>query len=77
MKNSPSKSKVVFITTYPTTQCGIETFTQDLTNAITYVFGEAVKCVNLATSINSYVTNPKIKVHIFVSDKIITKINPI
>ncbi len=67
MKNPPAKSKVFFVKTYPPTPCGIAIFTHDYTTEITNIFGEVFKCVNLATSINSYVTNPKIKVHTFVS----------
>ncbi len=68
MKNPPSKSKIVFMTTFPPTQCGIATFTQDLTNAITNVFGEAIKCVICDLTDKpksdkniSYSLNPKIK----------------
>jgi glycosyltransferase involved in cell wall biosynthesis len=68
MKNSTSKSKVVFMTTYPPTQCGIATFTQDLTNAITQVFGESLECVICDLTDKpksdkniSYSLNPKIK----------------
>ncbi|MFA5297685.1 MAG: glycosyltransferase [Lutibacter sp.] len=45
MQNPPIKSKIVFMSTFPPTQCGIATFTQDLTTAIHNVFGEAVDCV--------------------------------
>ncbi len=68
MKNPPAKCKIVFMTTYPPTQCGIATFTQDLTNAIAHVFGESLECVicdltekpKSAPNI-SYTLNPKIK----------------
>lgn len=56
------------MTTFPPTQCGIATFTQDLTNAITHVFGKSLECVicdltdkpKSAPNI-SYTLNPKIK----------------
>lgn len=68
MTNPPYKSKIVFMTTFPPTQCGIATFTQDLTNAITHVFGESLACVicdltdkpKNAKNI-SFTLNPKIK----------------
>ncbi|MFZ2431213.1 MAG: glycosyltransferase [Lutibacter sp.] len=68
MKNPPSKSKVVFVSTFPPTQCGIATFTQDLTSAITNIFGESLECAicdltdkpKSAKNI-SFILNPKIK----------------
>lgn len=68
MKNPPSKSKVVFVSTFPPKQCGIATFTQDLTSAITNIFGESLECIicdltdkpQSAKNI-SFTLNPKIK----------------
>lgn len=68
MKNSVSKSKIVFVSSFPPTQCGIATFTQDLTNAIAHVCGESIECVicdltdkpKSAKNI-SFTLNPKIK----------------
>ncbi|MDO9594703.1 MAG: glycosyltransferase [Lutibacter sp.] len=68
MKNPPSKSKIVFVSSFPPTQCGIATFTEDLTNAITHVFGESLVCeiCDLTDKPKSakniaYTLNPKIK----------------
>ena len=68
MKNPPAKSKVVFVSTFPPTQCGIATFTQDLTSALTNIFGESLECVicDLTDKPKSaknifYTLNPKIK----------------
>ena len=68
MKNPPSKSKVVFISTFPPTQCGIATFTQDLASVITNIFGESLACVICDLTDKpksdkniSYTLNPKIK----------------
>ncbi|MFO7673033.1 MAG: glycosyltransferase [Lutibacter sp.] len=68
MKNPPPKSKIVFVSSFPPTQCGIATFTEDLTNAITHVFGESLVCEicdltdkpKSAKNI-SYTLNPKVK----------------
>ncbi|WP_372767132.1 glycosyltransferase [Lutibacter sp.] len=68
MKNSVSKSKVVFVSSFPPTQCGIATFTQDLMTAINNSFNQTIKCVvcNLTdkpiiSSIIPFSLNPKIK----------------
>lgn len=45
MRNPAPDSKVVFVTTFPPTQCGIATFTQDLMSAINASFGQTLKCV--------------------------------
>ncbi|MEP6932270.1 MAG: glycosyltransferase [Flavobacterium sp.] len=39
-----SKSKIVFLSTFPPTQCGIATYTQDTIKGITDVFGKSVSC---------------------------------
>lgn len=68
MKNPPIKSKIVFMSTFPPTQCGIATFTQDLTTAINNVFGEAIDCVICDLTENPknspdifYTLNPNVK----------------
>ncbi|WP_299111318.1 glycosyltransferase [uncultured Winogradskyella sp.] len=40
--NSPPK--ILFLSTFPPTQCGIATYTQDIISAITDVFGENLAC---------------------------------
>ncbi|MFA5300090.1 MAG: glycosyltransferase, partial [Lutibacter sp.] len=44
MKTNDSIPKIVFLSTFPPTQCGIATYTQDTINAITDVFGETLAC---------------------------------
>ena len=68
MRSSSSASKVVFVTTFPPTQCGIATFTQDLLSAINNSFDQNLQGVvcNLTDSpiISSNIPfslNPKIK----------------
>ena len=68
MKNSASKSKIVFVSTFPPTQCGIATFTYDLITAINNVCGQTVECVicNITNESKvvdnaSFTLNPKIK----------------
>lgn len=45
MRSSSSVSKIVFVTTFPPTQCGIATFTRDLIAAINNSFGQNLQCV--------------------------------
>ncbi|SHG34921.1 Glycosyltransferase involved in cell wall bisynthesis [Flavobacterium segetis] len=44
MKTVATKSKIVFLSTYPPTQCGIATFTQDTINAINKIYGKSITC---------------------------------
>jgi len=39
------KTKIAFVTTYPPTQCGIATFTQDIISAINNSFSKNLSCV--------------------------------
>lgn len=39
-----TKSKIVFLSTFPPTQCGIATYTQDTIKGITNVFGKSIDC---------------------------------
>ncbi|RZJ56134.1 MAG: glycosyltransferase [Flavobacterium sp.] len=48
------KSKIVFLSTFPPTQCGIATYTQDTIKGITDVFGKSISC-----EICDLVTEPK------------------
>jgi len=60
--------KILFLSTFPPTQCGIATYTQDSINAITDVFGETLACeicdISDKTTVNEharFTINPKIK----------------
>jgi glycosyltransferase involved in cell wall biosynthesis len=44
MKAISNKSKIVFLSTFPPTQCGIATYTQDTIKGITDVFGKSITC---------------------------------
>lgn len=44
MKTLATKSKIVFLSTYPPTQCGIATFTEDTVNAINKAYGKSINC---------------------------------
>jgi glycosyltransferase involved in cell wall biosynthesis len=44
MKTISNKSKIVFLSTFPPTQCGIATYTQDTIKGITDIFGKSITC---------------------------------
>ncbi len=44
MKTISPKSKIIFMSTYPPTQCGIATFTEDTVNAIQKIYGKSISC---------------------------------
>jgi len=44
MKTISNKSKIVFLSTFPPTQCGIATYTQDTIKGITDVYGKSITC---------------------------------
>lgn len=44
MKTMSNKSKIVFLSTFPPTQCGIATYTQDTIKGINDVFGKSITC---------------------------------
>ncbi|WJS94429.1 glycosyltransferase [Flavobacterium johnsoniae] len=44
MKTISNKSKIVFLSTFPPTQCGIATYTQDTIKGITDVYGKSIQC---------------------------------
>ncbi|WP_291287462.1 glycosyltransferase [Flavobacterium sp.] len=44
MKTISNKSKIVFLSTFPPTQCGIATYTQDTIKGITAVYGKSITC---------------------------------
>lgn len=61
-------SKILFLSTFPPTQCGIATYTQDTINAITDVFSETLACeicdISDKANINQharFTIHPKIK----------------
>ncbi len=56
MKTISNKSKIVFLSTFPPTQCGIATYTQDTIKGITDVFGKSITC-----EICELVNEPKAK----------------
>lgn len=56
MKTISNKSKIVFLSTFPPTQCGIATYTQDTIKGITDVYGKSVQC-----EVCELVTEPKEK----------------
>lgn len=68
MKKIVSKYKIVFLSTFPPTQCGIATFTHDTVTAITNIFGQTVTCVICNITEKTKITekilftlNPKIR----------------
>lgn len=44
MKTISNKSKIVFLSTFPPTQCGIATYTQDTIKGINDVYGKSITC---------------------------------
>jgi glycosyltransferase involved in cell wall biosynthesis len=44
MKTISNKSKIVFLSTFPPTQCGIATYTQDTIKGLTDVYGKSISC---------------------------------
>ena len=44
MKTIPTKSKIIFMSTFPPTQCGIATYTQDTIKGINDVYGNSITC---------------------------------
>jgi glycosyltransferase involved in cell wall biosynthesis len=66
MKTRDTKSKIIFLSTFPPTQCGIATYTEDSINAINKVYGKSISCeiCELTDKINpntksGYVLNTK------------------
>lgn len=67
--NQQDKSWIVFLSTFPPRQCGIATFTADLTNTIDQIYGPSIKSKIIAM-------NPAIGINRFLyTDKIIFQIN--
>ena len=65
--NQQNKSWIVCLTTFPPRQCGIATFTADLTNAIDQMFGSSVKSKIVAmnlTEVSHYPYPDKVILHI-------------
>ena len=44
MKTIQTKSKIIFMSTFPPTQCGIATYTQDTIKGINDVYGNSITC---------------------------------
>jgi glycosyltransferase involved in cell wall biosynthesis len=44
MKNVNQLQKIVFVSTFPPSQCGIATFTEDMVNAISNIYGKSISC---------------------------------
>ena len=44
MKTLSKKSKIVFLSTYPPTHCGIATYTQDTIHAIEKIYNKSIRC---------------------------------
>ncbi|MBK0369897.1 glycosyltransferase [Flavobacterium agrisoli] len=44
MKTITPKSKIVYLSTFPPTQCGIATFTEDTLRAITQIYDKSIRC---------------------------------
>jgi len=66
--NQQSKSWIVCLSTFPPRQCGIATFTADLTNAIDQIFGSSVKSKIVAMNLTEIS-------HLPYSDKVIFQIS--
>jgi glycosyltransferase involved in cell wall biosynthesis len=52
-----TKSKIVFLSTFPPTQCGIATYTQDTIKGIIDVFGKSISC-EICELVNQPQENP-------------------
>ncbi|MEN2398792.1 glycosyltransferase [Flavobacterium sp. MC2016-06] len=57
MKTISNKSKIVFLSTFPPTQCGIATYTQDTIKGITDVYGKSITC-EICELVNKPIENP-------------------
>jgi hypothetical protein len=44
MKTVNQPQKIVFLSTFPPTQCGIATFTEDTANALSNIYGKSISC---------------------------------
>ncbi|MBS7256555.1 glycosyltransferase [Flavobacterium branchiicola] len=58
MKKLSNKSKIVFLSTFPPTQCGIATYTQDTIKGISDVFGKSISC-EICELVNQPKENPE------------------
>jgi glycosyltransferase involved in cell wall biosynthesis len=68
ISNPQDKSLIVFVSTYPPRQCGIATFTADLTNTVDQMFGPLIESKIVAMNINEISLLPY-------SDKVILQIS--
>lgn len=53
MKTINQPRKIVFMSTFPPTHCGIATFTEDTSNAISGVYGKSISCQIAEITFNS------------------------
>ncbi len=68
ISNKQDKSLIVFISTFPPRQCGIATFTADLTNIVDQMFGPLIESKIVAMNMNDIS-------HLPYSDKVIFQIS--
>nr|WP_315247572.1 glycosyltransferase [uncultured Flavobacterium sp.] len=57
MKTIQAKSKIIFMSTFPPTQCGIATYTQDTIKGINDVYGNSITC-EICELVKSPLENP-------------------
>lgn len=57
MKTIQTKSKIIFMSTFPPTQCGIATYTQDTIKGINDVYGNSITC-EICDLVKEPVENP-------------------
>lgn len=68
ISNQQGKSLIVFVSTFPPRQCGIATFTDDLTNTVNQMYGPQIESRIVAMNINDISLLPY-------SDKVIFQIS--
>lgn len=63
MTTTNPQSKIVFLSTFPPTQCGIATFTEDTVNAIKKIYGKSIACEICEITLNGN-PDPKSAYHL-------------
>jgi len=68
MKNRPSESKILLMSSFPPTECGIATYTTDILNAISKGFSRTFTCIqcdlkrgNQTETSSEYILNPDMR----------------
>ncbi len=68
MSNKPTNSKILLMSSFPPTECGIATYTTDTINAISKGFSQTFTCIqcdlnrgNPAGSASEYILNPDVR----------------